>query len=372
MTGQSRFASFRLSSTQALVVETIVGPPERSSVAWRAVRPTLDLDVMEEGSYFLLPLLYRRLLELQIEDPDLPRLKGVYRRTWYRNHLLLEELQSALAELAGDSVTVLAYAALALATTCHEDLGARWIPYAEMIAQPGDLERAEAALRRAGFRPANGHRRHALQPTPYVNDAQQVLVIAGAPPLDLLAPADLAASARDVWRRASEHEIAGQTVLTLDPTDEFLLVCLNGAKPAGKSDPVWVVDAATLIPHVDWDRLCASAESSHTALLLQDALHYLAEVYAAAIPAATLERLGSVRRRRREVLARRLVAHAGGVAGDFPGTLADYLRVSNDAGLLRTVAGVPEFLRRRWQLDHAWQVPARALTKSVATARRAV
>lgn len=336
------------------------------------MRPTIDVQVMEEGSYFLLPSLYRRLSELGIDDVELPRLKGVYRRTWYRNQLLLDELQGPLAGLRERGVPLLAFGPLALATSWYAELGNRWIPYAEVMTQREHVGTVEEVLGRTGFRRAHDSRRHALEPTPYVNDGGQVLVVCGAPPLDLLVPGELEAAESELWRRAVDGSVGGEEVRRLDPTDEFALACLAGAKPSGRSTPVWVVDAVALVPHVDWQRLLENADRSRTTLLLRDAVSYLADTFSVPVPAASLAALQRAEGSRRDAVARSLVARMDGVAGGLPGTLADYLRMSGERGSLRLVAGVPGALRRTWGLEHTWQVPARALSKTVSVARRAV
>jgi hypothetical protein len=370
MSGGGRVASFRLSPTQELVTQTIALGQAAALDAWRRVRPTIDLDVMEEGSYFLLPALYRRLGELGVPDADLGRLKGVYRRTWYRNQLLLDELQRPFVALSAEAIPLLAYGPLSLATSVYSELGLRWIPYAEVITEAAKAGRAGEILEREGFARAEGARRHPLQPTPYVNGGGQVLVVAGAPPLDLLAPDALGASGEEIWARALELRIGGASIKRLDPTHELMLACLAGAKPAGRDTPIWVVDALRLLPTVDWTRLVADAQESRTSLALRETLRYLVDSFAADVPADALHELDSLPVARRDVLARRLVAHTGGVAGGLPATLADYLRLSHERGPLRVIAGLPAFLRRTWGLDHLWQVPVRAVTKTVASARR--
>jgi hypothetical protein len=327
---------------------------------------------MEEGSYFLLPSLYRRLSELGIDDAELARLKGVYKRTWYRNQLLLDELQRPLAELRERGVPLLAFGPLALATGWYGELGIRWIPYAEVMTQKDQVGSVEAALTRMGFRRAGASRRHALEPTPYANDGGQVLVVAGAPPLDLLVPGELERAEAELWQRAVDGSVGEESLGRLDPTDEFLLACLAGAKPSGRATPVWVVDALTLLPHVDWPQLLRHAEESRTTLLLKDAVFYLADTFAAPVPAATVAALEDAQSSRRDALARSLVARTDGVAGGFPETVADYLRMSGERGSFRLIAGLPAALKRTWALEHTWQVPGRALSKTVAGARRAV
>src|SRR5574341_997684 len=60
--------------------------------AWQAWKSEADFDQLDYGTARILPLLYRNLTFLQIHDPFLRRLKGIYRRTWYANQLTLRDL----------------------------------------------------------------------------------------------------------------------------------------------------------------------------------------------------------------------------------------------------------------------------------------
>src|SRR5262249_57795987 len=51
------------------------------------------------GSFPVLPLVHRRLDRLGIDDPYVPRLAGISRRTWYVNRLRLDALAPALGVL---------------------------------------------------------------------------------------------------------------------------------------------------------------------------------------------------------------------------------------------------------------------------------
>jgi hypothetical protein len=45
------------------------------------------------------------------------------------------------------------------------------------------------------------------------------------------------------------------------------------------------------------------------------------------------------------------------VFGSFPQALAEHLGATAGRSALATVAALPAFLRERWELDHAWQLP---------------
>src|SRR4029434_4614276 len=64
--------------------------PEQAVEEWRSLRGDLVLDdIWDAETHRLLPLVYRRLVQLGVNDPVLPRLKGLHRRAWYQNQLNL-------------------------------------------------------------------------------------------------------------------------------------------------------------------------------------------------------------------------------------------------------------------------------------------
>ena len=72
--------------------------------AWQAA---VDLNRLPSGQHALLPPLYHNLERLGIEHPWLGRLRGIYRRTWYTNQLMLQAADSLLGALAAAGVPVM-------------------------------------------------------------------------------------------------------------------------------------------------------------------------------------------------------------------------------------------------------------------------
>src|SRR5919112_2521171 len=90
---------------QELLLRAALLPPPAGAAAWAAARPRIDVDRLPGELHRLIPLLSKALAARGVEDPELPRLKGVYQYSWYRNQLLLADgaaLVSAL-EAAGVS-----------------------------------------------------------------------------------------------------------------------------------------------------------------------------------------------------------------------------------------------------------------------------
>lgn len=58
-----------------------------------------NIERLEAGQFQLLPMLYPQLEQTAVDHPWLPRLKGIYRRTWFANQLALRAAAAALQVL---------------------------------------------------------------------------------------------------------------------------------------------------------------------------------------------------------------------------------------------------------------------------------
>jgi hypothetical protein len=122
--GRARTGSFWPSPLQEQLLQVALGNPDGAVATWERLRPGFDLDRLEPGSFVLLPLTYRALVDGGSDEPLLPRLKGIYRSTWVKNNLLVErtrETHEVLAEAGVEpffvgGVTVSAY---------YDDMGLR-------------------------------------------------------------------------------------------------------------------------------------------------------------------------------------------------------------------------------------------------------
>ncbi|MFM5969685.1 MAG: hypothetical protein ACKO9X_03730 [Dolichospermum sp.] len=67
--------------------------------AWQDWRDSVDIETLDASSYSLLPQLYQNLLAHGVDDTEMSRLKGIYRRNWYANQLKLKSLKAILSSL---------------------------------------------------------------------------------------------------------------------------------------------------------------------------------------------------------------------------------------------------------------------------------
>ena len=141
------------------------------------MRPRISIDELEPGSFQLLPLIYSNLSEARHEDVDLPRLKGIYRRSWVKNSLLVERSKAASEALSESNARAEFVEGVLLASRFYRELGLRPTSMLDVLVDPLDAPTALAALARAGWTerpeliPSDGRARYVFDenatPAPY-------------------------------------------------------------------------------------------------------------------------------------------------------------------------------------------------------------
>lgn len=367
--------TFWPSAQQELLLKAAFLPDERAAAAWEEARGSLDLETLREGTFGVMPLLYRRLSEERPNEPLLDRIKGTYRRTWYANNLLLEGVRPALGELQAAAVELLALDGAGLGPRYYGDIGLRKIPYVELLIRPSGILATKKALTAAGFAPYDGDGEN-VAPTAFLNEREQTVVRSATVPLDLVVPGAQPRSADPLWEGAVAVKLADAELRTLGPADSVLFALATGATWTWPLPTVqWAVDVLAIItaePELDWDRLSRLAIERRVAPRVHDGLAYLVDTLQAPVPAEVLETLAACRVTARERLGHRLSGRRLRYAGGMPRTIAAYARLSSQRPAWRAAAAFPGFLRDTWELEHTWQIPVRGVRKAFSALRRGI
>jgi hypothetical protein len=331
--------SFWPSAEQELLLAIALGDSERALTAWRTLRTRVDLDNLEPGSFTLLPLVYRTLSQADVKDSRLERLKGIYRSTWAKNHVLLDGSKAALAGL-GDRVVVLD--GIATAARFYGEIPLRPTPMLELLAGPNDRVAAARALEESGWS------RSASGATDWFTATNDLLCSVRS-----AIAADFPGG--EVWSSSERAGLEGTAVRVLSAADQLLASVVTGARVTSNRTIAWIPDAVLIIRsgRVDWERLTSVAIANSQTLRLRHALAYLSAHVD--VPDAARERLQAAPVSRRERSAYALTANRVGRLGAFPQTVGEHLGAPDGS-----VRGLPRFIRERWGLDHGWQLPAAA------------
>jgi len=364
--------SFWPNDQQKLLLRAALMDAEQSALAWGRVRPTFDLDDPDHASQALLPLVYRQLDRFGIDDPGLRKLRGIYRRTWYMNQLLLDRLKGTLEAVETGGGDPLVVSSWELPVRYYGDLGLRSVAALHLLVRPDRVARSAQALSDHGWTgpldPSTAfvRSRHNARYERANGDRCILywrLFHEFSDPVRGIEPDDL-------WEQPIDLELRGVPARALNSTDELLNVCVGGARPSTWPTVIWVADAIAVLrapdSAIDWERVVRQARRLRATLRVHDALSFLRQELDAPVPADVLVELREARTSRREVLAHRAGGTRLGPLGPTPDTLTRFLRLTANVSVPRALAGLPTFLRDEWGFERRSQVPLAVLRKSAA------
>lgn len=333
-----------------------------------------------------------RLLPLLHAHPDLAaapalrqRVADERRRSARRYFSLKAELRAIVALLGSAGIQALLLKGFPLATLYYDDVGQRPMADLDVCVRPERFADAVALLLAGGFRrydpeapdrepaaeAALGFAAHA---TSFINDAgveldlhHHVLMCAGWNGAD-----------DGLWADAQPFRLADRSVLTLDPADHLLHVCLHGIVRNPVSPVRWVVDAAHLIDRapggLDWQRIHARARAFDCRGPLLAALRYLREEHGCGIPRDALDELARVpfsavsdrwfciagRREPPETGLRRRVARL----------ILEYRRHGRGGRRRASPLGLVRYFMTKWRIKGYRQLPKEILARCLAPRSR--
>jgi hypothetical protein len=344
---------------QRLLVVALEDRPQAAVDAWTELRPGLVLDDLEPGSFALLPLIYRNLARSGHDDPELPRLKGIYRRVWATNTLLVERTKESAEVLKTAGISALFVEGVALASRFYEELGLRPSALVDVLVADDDEASALVELARAGWT-ARDDGAVAVPGIHYLTDPNRhICRLRSRLAIDCVAsghdPSDAFLGDREA------HSLGGADIQVPRPAEALFAVIVTNACRGNGPAVQWVVDAKmALNADIDWRRLVAIAGESRQILRLRDALEYLTSLPGRKPPAAAITGLDGLTVTKRERISYACTTGSIRGAGGLPTLFAEHLGATARTSALHTIATFPNFLRTRWRLTHTWLVPIAA------------
>lgn len=367
MSGRRFAGTFWPTRRERLVLLTALAEPGRGLEAWLELRRELDLQTAEDSVFATLPLVYRRLEASGIDDPDLARLKGIYRSSWARNTLLVERLRATAEAFREAGVPMLLVGSIGAALRYYETLGLRPTGYVELLVREDDAARAVRALGTAGWSTRGGSRAGPAAPLALFDGEGRLCLLRTTLAPDYVVATGGPAEA-PFWEAAGDLDANGAPVRALSPTDDLLATIVTGARATPMRSVQWLVDAAMILrapEQIDWERLCRIGVERGQGLRLRAALECLRQLLGPPPPFSVPEPLERRKPPGRERLTYACSARMIPGLGSLPQALGEHLGATAGRSAWATTAALPGFFRERWQLEHTWQLP-------VAGGRRAV
>ena len=293
-------------NTQEELLRAALFDADEAKSAWRRWRCELPLEDIDPASLRLLPLAYRNLTSLGVEDPAMVRLKGVYRLTWAQNQLLFREASSLLRRLREAEVPTLLLKGAALTALHYRDAGVRPMGDLDLLVPFERAAKACRVLERSSWIPAIERPERLTRMThnvPFTRTDAGVVVELHWYSLFLVAPDD------DFWQAAVPVELDGVPSAALAPSDQLLHICAHGVAWSPEYRLQWVADGVTLIRSagatLDWERLVERAAARRVSTYVCAGLRYLRESFQAPVPLETIERLAALPKPRFEQIGYR-------------------------------------------------------------------
>lgn len=255
---------------------------ERNANEWCS---TADLDSVDGSSHKLLPLLFRSLSSRELAPRNMDRLRGVYRKSWYRNQQHVAAVSKAIEALDTAGIDHAVVAGLPIALTAYGDLGARSLYVARLVVPAADVERAVGRVARRGFEIQRSARVYGWGvPTILGTSTGGVLDIRGS----VYGPGWADGRGEDLRERQVELVTETLASSTLDATDTIVLAAVEAASTP-ESWLQGLVDVALLAraadAAVDWSEVARRYGDSAMSVPLHDALSALVDDLGVAVGA---------------------------------------------------------------------------------------
>ncbi len=350
---------------QQCLLTATVGQGIAALNAWQIWQAQVDIENLDEGSYWILPRLYHSLRQVDQVDlsPEalqkLQRIKGVYRHVWSRNQILLRLLEKAVQTLQQAGISPVVLGGAALVTRPGADVGSRrvddmglWVPFET-------LPLAIAQLWEAGWQPTQRLEVNQLRSQQTFLGWQQngytlVLYWRVLPEFSSLGVAG------DSLTEAETVQLGHTSVLALDPTDQFLLCCIQATQWQPRPPFYWLADAAALAQNftIDGPRLKEKAQTHQLTLALRESLSVIVPLLnhlnQSALTALEQElNHSAISPYEQWEFAAKAQPHP--LLGQLPRHWFEYRRLHPHQSQIRCWQGYLRFLRQRWGI-RIWHV----------------
>ncbi|MEJ2685077.1 MAG: nucleotidyltransferase family protein, partial [Candidatus Sulfobium sp.] len=317
--------------------------------AWKEWQSDTDWEGhLDNGSFRLLPLLYVNLRRLQVKDPLMGKLKGIYLKAWYENQRLFFEASKIIDYLHNEGIQTIVLKGIPLAVLHYRNYGVRPMSDIDILVPASQAVLTADALKRAGWSPTAYE---SLDVTMQYRHSQQFIGESGTE-VDLhwniMMESTRVDPASDFWSKAVPIKIQGVPSNALDPTDMLFHVIVHGIKWNPEPPIRWIADAMTIIQSnnldIDWTRIISQAKKYMVSLQVKEGLHYLYDKFQAPVPKTIMDNINAMPVSYLERFEyRRLVSngecYSGTILGGFPGYLIGYLRLTRGSGFLPSFGG---------------------------------
>jgi hypothetical protein len=274
--------SYLPTENQKLLLKAAFFQDKKSLDCWEGWVANVDIQKLDSESFHLLPLLYRNLSNYELKDQRLKIIKGVYRRTWCANQLLIQRIKTILNIFQDAGIETIIFGDVALVTNYYQDWGHRPIYSINLSLHPFEIDRVKDRLASLNY-----HLKHTLTDRLCFegqNELDCPLVIHTI----LFRAEPQEHTNNQLWYYAIPAKLGNISTQIFSQTDQLLYVCSQGFIKHQFQQIRSLADAMTILQtsesDIDWIRLVTQAQRYELILPLKNMLNLLTDVFELQIP----------------------------------------------------------------------------------------
>lgn len=372
---------------QTLLLQAVCGSQSQSVVRGLEWLQAIDLDSVDPASFNLLPGLYLKLSQAGLEHPLLPKLKGMYRKSWYGNQLLFHTAQQVISGLQQSQISVLVLKGVALAHLYFPDQAVRPNSELDLLIPLHQVDQAIKLLRVSGWQDEHfdgcrlTYGDYFSKHFHTLNNASQLrLNLQWRLGIDQTEEHHVSNGLNSLneWQHPLSFTLGSVAAQTLSPEIHFLSSYLHDLSPTPSIPLLSIFDCAMILktcPAFDWSRILELDPCIPKSTRLLEGLIFLREQLDIPVPDFVV--MGLQQR----------IVNASLPSQPDRYNVPNLWRIRWNRLLLhyrryrltqppepsgwQQISSIPEFLRAFWQLPSVQRVPGMLIRKSMRWIREA-
>jgi len=259
---------------------------------------SIHFDEIEGGSYRLVPLLYKKVSNLQADFPLKSRMKGVYRYFLFDNQMLMHKSMDVLEALQEAKIDYMLLKGAALIASYYESPALRPMNDLDILIKREDAHRTFELLNAMGWENPFGRIFQQSFQTTYSYALRKPNQIELDLHWNVIYQVAWEGSEQAYWQEGESAQFANHTVSILKPEMQLLHNLAHGLRYNALSAIRWIPDVMLIIEKrkddFDWNHLLALAQERRLVYTLRYGMVLLAEEFGAEIPESFMTDLKAI------------------------------------------------------------------------------
>jgi Uncharacterised nucleotidyltransferase len=284
---------------ETLLLQASLLEGEAAFAAYSSWRKTVSIDALDYGSHRALPLLWKNLQVLGVNDLLMGRLRGVARYAWLFNQTLIAALASPLNTFKQANIPAVLLKGMAFVTSLPNQEALRAMDDADLLVRPSDVAAAVDLLAASGWTPHYSGTTEFIKREVVWRQASYGFQGRGPRQLDLhwflLDQNRWPSADAALWSRVMPVRIGAEHCYAPSFEDQVLHACVHGATWSGSGRLRWAADSTIILrarcATFDWSYLLDQCRQRRVIVPIRNCLEYLSRFLEVPVPAVVLAEL---------------------------------------------------------------------------------